>query len=338
MEYICSFCGARLILETIENIKIFRRQEERWTKKDGALKRIFNVIRNPSRAFWDISHEKDSKGPFLILLFNALILGLWAGSIYIHLNIALYRGNALTLATFYIGLIQGLSVFMIYFLFGLFYFTFIFLLWCFLFKIGANFATNINNLIAMRYSNDDKTKGKASVSSQQVQTSAKKEITDKLNPKKPGTYKIMMYAYAPLIVTNLIATLLIVIAIPTINIANTSLYSNISNYTVLMTLLEPIFDSWVWSAVDVLYIVTLIGWIPITMSIALRDLANTSTTKLYIACVVIGFIISYTMYFLRPTLGWNFNLIEQYRTTTTTTTTTSALGLLQGLIGMILPF
>jgi succinate dehydrogenase hydrophobic anchor subunit len=163
----------------------------------------------------------------------------------------------------------------------------------------------MNNLIEMRYKIDKKSKDQATPS-----TTTKSDIKDHLTPKQPGKTKVMLYAFAPFILTNLLSTLILLIGLPSVTVANTSLFGS-NQRAALTTLMAPIFSSSVWAVVDVLQIITLAIWIPICMSIALRDLANTSTTKLLIGCIVMGILISYMFYFLRPTLGWNLNIIQQ---------------------------
>jgi succinate dehydrogenase hydrophobic anchor subunit len=327
-EFICSFCGARLRIEPIEKIKIFKRQEgEKWSKSDGVFKRIFNVIRNPSRAFWDISHQKDGTGPFLILFLNGLTLGLWALATYYHLNVTYTNAN--------IAFLEGLSVFIIYSIFGILYYLLMFFIWNFLFSLGANFSSNLNNVIKIRYKTDEDTGKKE----EKDKNKEKKDASDSLGSKKPGKTKMMFYAYTPLLVINLICALILFFGLPSVSIPNPSLYSNWAGFSNLLILLSSVYASPIWATIDVLQILTLSIWIPITMSIALRDLSNSSTLRLFIGCVIIGILTSYMFYFLRPTLGWNFNIISQYGATTTnttgtgTTTTSIVLMLITALFG-----
>lgn len=292
-------------MENIEKLKFFRRQEEKWVKPDGVFKRILNVIKNPARAFWDILHRGDSVGPLLVLILNAITLGLWGLAIYAHLNITAIRGVGITYLNFWVGMVEPLSIFLVYFLFGLFYYLICFILWNFLFSMGANFSTNINEIIKKRYNTEE---DKLSKEKKKIHKKAKGEVGDSLAPKKLGKQKIMIYAYAPLFVTNLIGVVILLIALPSVQIGNTSGWSQ----TNLSSAMNDIFASPLWAILDVLQILTLAIWIPITMSIALREVANTSTVKLLIGCVVVGIIISYMMFFLRPTLGWNFNIIAEY--------------------------
>jgi len=304
-EFICSFCGNRLKMEDIEKIKLFRRQEEKWTKADGALKRIVNVIRNPSRAFWDITHQSDATGPFLVILFNAITLGLWGWAAFVHLDIQLWQGVALNYNNYWIALIYGLSIFLVYFLFGFIYYSVLFYFFNLLFSIGANFSTNMNNLIEMRYKLNKDTKEKAPVDK------SKKDVKDQLEPKKLGKNKVMFYAFSPFILTNLLSTIILLIGLPTVPISNTGAYGY-NQMGALTAVMSPIFSSSVWGVIDFLQIITLAVWVPICMAIALRDLANTSTTKLLVGCIVMGILMSYMFYFLRPTLGWNLNIIQNY--------------------------
>jgi hypothetical protein len=293
-------------MESIEKIKIFRRQEERWVKRQNVFKRIFYVITNPSRAFWDIKNEVDGKGPILIIFFNAIILGLWALATKAAITVNAHLGVPNTLDIYFVDLLNNLAIFLMFFIFGIVYFWFMFFLWNLLFTLGANISVNLSQTIKIRYGEQKEEEEKEMFSAEKAK---KKDEEEKLNPRKAGKGKMMMYAYAPTIVINLICTVLILVGLLTtpITIADTTPYNY--NPMALIAFTEVMFDNPVWAIVEVLQIVTLVGWIPITMSIALRDLSNSSTVRLYIACVVIGALTSYMIIFLRPTLNWNFNII-----------------------------
>ena len=96
-------------------LNFFDVQEERWTKADGVFKRIWNVIRNPSRAFWDITHKGDNKGGFLILLLNGFTIGLWSLAVYIHINIGAFQSipNISLFRIVYGGIEYFLGIFLI---------------------------------------------------------------------------------------------------------------------------------------------------------------------------------------------------------------------------------
>ena len=55
--------------------------------------------------------------------------------------------------------------------------------------------------------------------------------------------------------------------------------------------LEEFFNSPVWGIIDWVYVVFIIGWVPILMAIALRDIANSSTIRVYLSSVIISVIL-----------------------------------------------
>ena len=57
-DFVCIYCQGVLREETIEQVKIFKRVDEKWTNPIGIGKRLLLVLRNPSRAFWDITHHR----------------------------------------------------------------------------------------------------------------------------------------------------------------------------------------------------------------------------------------------------------------------------------------
>jgi hypothetical protein len=304
-EYICSFCGVRLKTEPIEQIPIFRRQEEKWVKRMSTTQRLIHVIKAPAKAFWDIKNDTDTRGPIMIILGNATIMGLWAVLVMAFIDfphpgtitIGDYSFNWLYTAIYYIGM------FLLYFLFGIVYYILVFLLWNALFSIGANVAVNLSKTIKFRYSKQEK---------EEMENAAENiakgnEIKDTLEPKKPAKRKMMIYAYAPTLITNTLCTLVILFGLITHDVTVTT-----TDYTSVFNALDPLFtDTYVWQIIDVIQIITLVGWIPITLSISLRDLGNTSTLRLYVACVIMGILTSYMMFFVRPSLGWNLNIIDQ---------------------------
>ena len=80
----------------------------------------------------------------------------------------------------------------------------------------------------------------------------------------------------------------------------------------MAALLSAIWDSPIWQIIEIMNVAVVSVWIPINLSIGLRELANTNTTKLLIGSVIVGMLLAYMVYFLRPTLGWNFDIIAGY--------------------------
>ena len=167
--------------------------------------------------------------------------------------------------------------------------------------MGANFSTNINNLINVRYGKNNKTETGPEAIKPSTAQATPQSMTDQLTPKKLSKNGTMFYAYAPLLLVNLLVFVILLIGLSFTNVTlpDTASITQVSDVD---SLLAPIFSLSIWGIIDILQIITLSIWIPITMSIALRDLANSSTTKLLISCVIIGVLVSFFAYMLRPTL------------------------------------
>lgn len=54
-----------------------RRPEKPWERRLTLFQRLWGILVIPAVTFWDIAHEPDRKGPFLIFLGNLMILSLF---------------------------------------------------------------------------------------------------------------------------------------------------------------------------------------------------------------------------------------------------------------------
>ncbi|MHA2081121.1 MAG: YIP1 family protein, partial [Candidatus Thorarchaeota archaeon] len=71
---ICPVCKESIAEETLERIlPILKRPESPEVKFMGTRERMWGVIRKPSATYRDIGQRPDAAGPFVIILFNALI-------------------------------------------------------------------------------------------------------------------------------------------------------------------------------------------------------------------------------------------------------------------------
>ncbi|MCK4779242.1 MAG: hypothetical protein KAT57_03600, partial [Candidatus Lokiarchaeota archaeon] len=57
-----------------------------------------------------------------------------------------------------------------------------------------------------------------------------------------------------------------------------------------------------WAILDIIDAITIAAWVPILMTLAIRELSNSSTTRVLIPTIIIGVIVAILFYFLRPTL------------------------------------
>jgi hypothetical protein len=309
-EFICTFCGTRLRFEPLEKIKIFRRIEEKWTDTKAetkTLKKIYLVLKNPSRAFWMISKNPTKSGFWLIVLFNAMLFGLLSSAILWHTTIGRWSNIQITFTTFYWRWIMDFQVWLGFFIFGFIYYMIMFFAWIYIYTIGANFAIGLNEIMKKRQT-EEKTKD----------TEMKSDIGGKypslVKKKKLGMTYILGYALAPTLVVNALAFILVAIFLPIVNIPDTRIYNSSEAFDDLATLYAALFNSPVWAIIDFLNIVMIIGWLPITISIAIRDVAKTETLRVFIASIIVSILLAYVFFFLRPTLGWNLNLTQRYLT------------------------
>ncbi|MBD3351493.1 MAG: hypothetical protein GF364_08395 [Candidatus Lokiarchaeota archaeon] len=293
-DYVCVYCEARLREERIESIKLFRRIDEKWTKPLSKFRRMLLVIANPSRAFWDITHYREKVGGGLVYLVWCLSFGLIGSSIYAHVDLSPTVGTGSVYAgliAFGINFLQSMSMFMLFFLFGLIYYGLFIWLGNKLFKWGANYSINLSDQLKLRYG-EGKTEDEVEEDTEKTRAQLEAEgeyvmeLPEYLTSQESKTGSIMRYAYIPYILSLLISALVLLIALPTVGPSN----------------LEPLWESRIWGIIDWIQVIFLIGWVPITMSIALRDIANASTMKVYISCLTVSIIIAFFVYFLRPTL------------------------------------
>jgi hypothetical protein len=99
-------------------------------------------------------------------------------------------------------------------------------------------------------------------------------------------FRMLLCAFTPFLVINAIKILIVVIGFPTVNDVN----------------IDQLFNAPTWAALDIIDALTLATWVPILMTLAIRELSNSSTTRVLIPNIIIGVIIAIIFYFLRPTL------------------------------------
>jgi hypothetical protein len=103
----------------------------------------------------------------------------------------------------------------------------------------------------------------------------------------------MLCAFTPFLLINAIKALIILIAFPT---------TQITTFLFDITIFDPIFSSRTWLVLDIIDALTIAIWIPILMTLAIRELSNSSTTRVLIPNFIIGIIVAILFYFLRPTI------------------------------------
>lgn len=278
-SFVCAFCGKRLRSERIEKFSIFKRIEEEFISPAPWYFTILWLFTKPNRAFWNINHKRKDSPGFLILLFNSLIYGLMGLAFFSHINI---QGIDL-LDRFFIDL----AAFIAFFAFGfMFYFIFgLILIWFFI--KGANFAVDFSERLEARFG--EKKEGKEKYSQAEMSPfSIYKGGT--LHQQQASKIKMMLCAFAPYLLINGIEILIILILIPNITIPDLLSFD-----------LNPMFTSPTWTVLHLIDALTIAVWVPILITLAIRELSNSSTFRVLISSLAIGIIFAVFYYFLRPT-------------------------------------
>ena len=276
-SYACSFCGKRLRIERIESISIFKRIESEWSTPAPWYLKIMWLFIRPNKAFWDINHKRNKAPGHLIILFNALIYGLMGLSYLSHFVIP----------NQFIAFLYNLSTFLTFFLMGL-VFNYIFgtiLIW--LFIRGANSAVGFSKILETRFGADS-----------QKETYREAEMSPfsiykggTLHQQASKKYKMMYCAFTPFLLINLIETLIILVGFPTVGI------------TVIgfdPTIFTAMFNSPTWAILHAIDALTIAIWVPILITLAIRELSNTSTVRVLLASFAIGILTAIIVFFLRP--------------------------------------
>jgi hypothetical protein len=105
---------------------------------------------------------------------------------------------------------------------------------------------------------------------------------------------MLLCAFTPFLVINAIKILIVLAAFPTVNVTDLSTFNE--------AILDNLFNSRAWAALDIIDAITIAVWIPILMTLAIRELSNSSTTRVLIPNIIIGVLVAIIFYFLRPTI------------------------------------
>jgi hypothetical protein len=187
----------------------------------------------------------------------------------------------------------SISFFISFFIFGL-SFQFIFftiLIW--LFTKGANYAVGFTQRLETRFGGLKGSKEKykeAEISPFSIYKGG-----TMLQLEASHKFKMMLCAFTPFLLVNAIKALIALVGFPSVAVPDFSL-ANITG------VLDQIFSSGTWAVLDVIDALTIAIWVPILMTLAIRELSNSSTTRVLIPTIIIGVLIAILFYFLRPTL------------------------------------
>lgn len=234
---------------------------------------------DPSRAFWDITHYKENIGSFKIYFLSALLFALLGLASFSHIQV----GGIGSWAAFY----QGLAMFIMFFLFGFIYFALFYFISIKMFSFGANQSINLSKQLELRYGTRKQEEDDQKTQSQKLAAGIYiSDIPEYLLRKSKKT-PIMLYAFAPMLLALGLSAIIAWFGLPQVP-------GTLDN-------LDIFFNSPVWGIIDWIQVIFMIGWVPILMAIALRDVANSSTLRVYISSVIISVILCFAFYFLRPT-------------------------------------
>lgn len=288
-DFVCIYCNARLREEKIEKIAYFRRvTDEKWVSPIKGWRRFLLVFTNPSRAFWDIVRYREKIGSWVkVFLLSAVIYGFYGLAIFMHVRTGPIVGQ------FFLRLLNGLSAYLFYFLYGLIYCFLVYVISIQFFSIGANFSIGFKSQLKLRYGKRKENKDEEEKSSTMMEAEGiyPTALPTHLTAQKSKKTAIMLWGFAPMLLAYAVTAVLLFIALPSINMVTS---------TIAWSDFIPIAGSWVWGITDWIQAIVLIGWVPITMAIALRELVNASTMRVYISCLIVAILLGFVLYFFRP--------------------------------------
>ena len=162
------------------------------------------------------------------------------------------------------------------------------LIW--IFSRGANIAVDFSERLEVRFGKEGDEKDKYKEAEMSPFSIYKGGTLHQQQAKK---YKMMLCAFAPYLLINAIEILIILIGMPNLTISGMGFPVAVLDH--------PYFTSPVWTVLHLIEALTIGIWIPILISLAIRELSNSSTFRVLISSLAIGILVSVFLYFLRPT-------------------------------------
>jgi len=285
-SFACSFCGVRLKIEKIETISFFRRYEAEWTNPYPWYIKIYYLFIQPNRGFWDINHKRSKAPGWLILLLSSLLYGLMGLALFSHFNFTSISTYSPIKAYF------TFSFFAAFFIFGLCFQLIFFSILIWLVTKGANYAVGFTERLEDRFG-----------AIGEVKERYKEEEISPFSIYKGGTmlhlegshkFRMMLCAFTPFLLINTIKILIVLVAFPTVDVPDISIFNEV--------IFNQMFRSKSWAALDVIDALTIAIWVPILMTLAIRELSNSSTYRVLIPSFIIGILVAVIFYFLRPSV------------------------------------
>ena len=285
-SFACNFCGFRLKIEKIETIRLFRRYEAEWINPYPWYLKILYLFINVPKAFWDINHKRSRAPGWLILLFSSLLYGLMGLAFFSHFR--LVNVDTYSLQRF----LYNTSVFATFFAFGFISQLILFAVLIWLFTKGANVAVGFTQRLESRFGAVKETQEKY----KEAEISPFSIYKGGTMLELEGSYKfrMMLCAFTPFLLINAIKILIVLAGFPNVTASTTEPYD--------FSVFDQMFSSNTWAVLDVLDALTIAIWVPILMTIAIRELSNSSTTRVLIPTIIIGVVVAVLFYLLRPNL------------------------------------
>jgi len=218
------------------------------------------------------------------MLFNALLYGLINLAYFSHIGILTIP--PLSFDRFLINL----AAFIAFFAFGFMFYLIFGLVLIWIFSKGANIAVDFSERLESRFGKEGEEKEKYSEAEMSPFSIYKGGTLHQQQAKKN---KMLLCAFTPYLLINVIEILIILIGIPNITIPDM--------FSLDTILSDPYFASPVWTVLYVIDALTIGIWVPILISISIRELSNSSTFRVLISSLAIGSIVAIIFYFLRPT-------------------------------------
>ncbi|MFW9865596.1 MAG: hypothetical protein ACFFEN_05795 [Candidatus Thorarchaeota archaeon] len=286
-SFACNFCGFRLRIERIEKLSLFRRIEAEWVEPYKWYLKILLLFTSANKAFWDINHKRSMAPGWLIWLFSSVLYGVLGIALFSRFNFTMFGRWSITRFVF------TLSFFLTFFMFGLLSQLILFWILIWLFTKGANYAVGFSERLETRFGGLKDTKEKYKESEMSPFSIYKGGTM--LELEASYKFRMMLCAFAPFLLTNTLKIVIALITFPTVDVPSL-------NPMDIGNILLQMFSSRSWAIFDIIDALTIAIWVPILMTLAIRELSNSSTTRVLIPNLIIGIIIAILFYILRPTL------------------------------------
>jgi hypothetical protein len=267
--------------------------ESEWYAPYSFFKKLFYLFINPPKAFWDINHDRKKSPGSLIVLFSSLAWGLIGLSIFLHINLASLFSRYPWDIRLGMVFFNGLLIFLFFFLFGYIFQKLFFTLLIWLYTKGANYAVDYSERLEQRFGT--RAQERPDYEERHLSPFSIYRGGTLLQTQKAYRKKMMMSAFAPFLIINLIKAILLAIALPNVVVSDFSALT-----TAYAAILDP--NLGVWKVCHFLDFLTLAIWVPYLITISIRELANSGTWRVLVSSYIISILAGIIFYLMRPTL------------------------------------